>query len=92
MVKDRTDQRCKKRKSMSERGMCFSVGKAALSELVAVDEKRLVAAERNSVEEKSDEKEESDSSEHVACRSLDKWPMVLLRKAFCWETKKRDFR
>ena len=47
------------RKSMSERGRCFSMREATLSGPVAVDEKRLEVAARNLVAEKG----------HVARRS-----------------------
>ena len=39
------------RKSMPERGRCFSMDWAPLSSPMAVDEKRFVAAERNSMKE-----------------------------------------
>ena len=47
-----------RRKSMPERGKCFSMEYATLSEPVAVDEKRLEAAAKNSVGEKGEQKDE----------------------------------
>ena len=44
----------RKRKSMPERGRCFSMGYATLSGPVAVEGERLDAAARNSVEEKEE--------------------------------------
>ena len=44
----------RKRKSMPERGRCFSIGYATLSGPVAVEGERLDAAARNSVEEKEE--------------------------------------
>ena len=38
--------------------MCFSMGLATLSESVVVDEERFVAAMRNSVEEKGEQRKE----------------------------------
>ena len=46
-----------RRKSMPERGRCFSMGYATLSGPVAVDEERLEAAARNSAGEKGEQKE-----------------------------------
>ena len=43
---------------MPEQGRCFSMGYATLSGPVAVDEKRLEAAARNSAGEKGEQKEE----------------------------------
>ena len=45
------------RKSTPEQGRCFSIGFATLSGSVAVDEKRFVAAMRNSVGKKRRQKE-----------------------------------
>ena len=41
---------------MPERGRCFSMGQATLSEPVAVKEERLQATARNSVGEKEEQK------------------------------------
>ena len=43
---------------MPERGRCFSMGWATLSEPVAVDEERLEVAARNSAGEKGEQKDE----------------------------------
>ena len=45
------------KKSMPERGRCFSMGQATSSVLVEVDEKRLEAAAKNSAEEKGKQKD-----------------------------------
>ena len=45
--KDQERLKMCRRKSMPKRGRCFSVRQATLSELVAVDENRFVAAGRN---------------------------------------------
>ena len=47
-----------RRKSMPERGRCFSMGKATLSGSVAVDRERLEAATKNSAGEKGEQKDE----------------------------------
>ena len=47
-----------RRKSMPERGRCFSMGKATLSGPVAVDEEKLEAAAKNSAGEKGEQKDE----------------------------------
>ena len=60
----------------------FWHGIATLSGPVAVDEERIAAAARNSVDEKGDQKGECDSPGHVVRRSSDKWPVALLRKVF----------
>ena len=43
---------------MPERGRCFSIGLATLSEPVAVEEERLEAASSNSAWEKGEQKDE----------------------------------
>ena len=43
---------------MPQRGRCFSMGWATLSGPVAVDEERLAAAARSSVEGKGEQKDE----------------------------------
>ena len=59
--KERKDQERLKiyqRKSLPERGRCFSMGQATLCGPVILDEKRFVAATRNSAGEKGEQKEQ----------------------------------
>ena len=81
-----------RRKSTPERGRCFSKRYAALSGPVAMDWKRLEAAAKNSAGEKGKQKDERDSSGHMARRSSGRWPLALLSRAFGWETKTWDLR
>ena len=46
---------------MPERGKCFSMGQATLSESEVVDEERSEAAARNSAREKGEQKDKRDS-------------------------------
>ena len=54
---------------MPERGRCFSMEWVTLSGPVAVDENRLEAPARNSAGEKGEQKDERDSTGHMARRS-----------------------
>ena len=54
---------------MPERGRCFSIGWSTLSGPVTVNEVRLEAAASNSEGENGEQKDEWDSSGHVAGRS-----------------------
>ena len=68
------------------------MGWATLSGPVAVDEERLEAAARNLGGEKREQNYKRDFSELVARRSSERKSLALLRRAFGWETEKRDLR
>ena len=61
------------RKSMPERGRCFSMGQATFSGPVAKDKERFAAAAKNSVEKKGEQKDESDSSWLGRARTGSPW-------------------
>ena len=54
---------------------------------MAVDGERVVAAARNSAGEKGEQKDECKSSGHMVRRSRERRPLVLLSKAFGWESE-----
>ena len=59
--KDQERLKMSKRKSMPERGRCFSMKYRTLAGPVAVDEERFVAAARNSMKEKRESRKRNEN-------------------------------